>query len=223
MVKVEFKYDPADQFTPRIVPASQALPDWYKDMPLQRDYHKDEPWEAGTVKTCMPFLDAMIQGYIIPLWSDLHVSPGPKFTWLPEGRKVIAAHAEGQVPSDMGQPFKFLNPWIIKTPKGYSSLFTAPLNQENPLFKIVSAIVSTDEYFHHINFPFFWTGGDWTGTIPQGTPLVHILPFKRVDYEHESKPLTPSEKDTVAATVVALRSSFRGVYKRLWRQITRST
>jgi len=56
---------------PHPVPASRAMPLWFKNLKPKPDGH--EEWEAGTVKRCMPVLDAVSQGYIIPLWADLHV------------------------------------------------------------------------------------------------------------------------------------------------------
>jgi len=57
---------------PHPVKASKAMPEWYKKLkPAIKDA---SPTEAGTAKRCVPVLDAVSQGYIIPLWADLHVS-----------------------------------------------------------------------------------------------------------------------------------------------------
>ena len=49
--------------------------------------------------------------------------------------------------------YKILNPWKIKTPKGYSCLFVPPLNNHDDRFSIISAIVDTDTFPNEINFP----------------------------------------------------------------------
>ena len=56
---------------PHPVPAAKAMPDWFKKLKPQVDNSTTE--QAGAVKRCMPVLDAVSQGYIIPLWADLHV------------------------------------------------------------------------------------------------------------------------------------------------------
>jgi hypothetical protein len=232
MVKVEFKHSPDMAYTPAVVPASRALPDWYKEMPAHTP--DAQPWESSTLKACMPFFDAMTQGYIMPLWADLHVAcindESPTFTWAEGGKQQIESHGKNQVKgfplvekSYNENAYKFLSPWIIRTPKGYSSLFIAPVNQENNEFKIVSAVVATDEYFNPINFPFVWTAPkEWEGVLKQGMPLVQVIPFKRVDFEHDISPLTEGEINRVNSGSNALTSSFFGVYKGLWRKVSRS-
>lgn len=233
MVKVEFKYHPDMTYMPAVVPALRALPDWYKGMPVQTP--GKPPWESGTLKACMPFFDAMTQGYIIPLWTDLHVvctdGQNPSFTWAAGGKPQIEGHPSTQTEglplmeeSYSRTAYKFLSPWIIRTPKGYSSLFIAPINQENDKFKIISAVVATDNYLQHINFPFVWTAPkEWEGVLKQGTPLVQVIPFKRVDFKHEIGALTKEEEHEIQSIGNAITSSFFGVYKRLWRKVARST
>ena len=56
---------------PHPVAASKMLPEWYKK--LGRDVEGGDKSSVGTIKRCIPVLDAMSQGYIIPLWADLHI------------------------------------------------------------------------------------------------------------------------------------------------------
>ena len=79
-----------------------------------------------------------------------------------------------------------MNPWSIKTPKGWSVQFKNPANNWSNNIHILEGVVDTDEYFTPINFPFVWTGseeGEWI--IPKGTPLVQVTPFKRIDTDIE--------------------------------------
>ena len=80
---------------------------------------------------------------------------------------------------------KILNPWKIKTPPGYSCLFTAPLNNRNDYFEIMPAIVDTDTFRSHINFPFIWNDkyDSINTTLKKGTPYVQIIPFKRDNWK----------------------------------------
>jgi hypothetical protein len=78
--------------------------------------------------------------------------------------------------------YKIINPWKIKTPKGYSCLFTSPLNNSDDRFSIISGIVDTDTFPNEINFPIVINGDKYPileTTIKRGTPYVQIIPFKR--------------------------------------------
>ena len=57
-------------------------------------------------------------------------------------------------------------------------------NWENDIC-IIEGVVDTDEYYNNINFPYVWTGkevGEFI--IPQGTPLIHVIPFKRETHNY---------------------------------------
>jgi len=78
--------------------------------------------------------------------------------------------------------YKILNPWKIKTPKGYSCLFVSPLNNADDRFSIIPGIVDTDTFPNEINFPIVINGDKYPileTLIKKGTPYVQIIPFKR--------------------------------------------
>jgi hypothetical protein len=78
--------------------------------------------------------------------------------------------------------YKILNPWKIKTPKGYSCLFVPPLNNTDDRFSIIPGIVDTDTFPNEINFPIVINGDKYPileTSIKKGTPYVQIIPFKR--------------------------------------------
>jgi len=150
-----------------------------------------------TVKKCIPFLDSLTCGYIIPFPIDY------QFYYDRDEQKAIfkinknipyefvddfnvAGHNEGQIPKELRHVhrtveaiFKFKNPWVIKTPPGYSCIFTQPFNRNLP-FKIIDGIVDTDKYDLPINFPFYWTNKiDNPFLLKSGTPMVLVIPFKR--------------------------------------------
>jgi hypothetical protein len=82
--------------------------------------------------------------------------------------------------------YKILNPWKIKTPKGYSCLFVPPLNNSDDRFSIIPGIVDTDTFPNEINFPIIINGDKYPileTTIKKGTPYVQIIPFKRNNWK----------------------------------------
>jgi hypothetical protein len=82
--------------------------------------------------------------------------------------------------------YKIINPWKIKTPKGYSCLFVSPLNNSDDRFFIISGIVDTDTFTQEINFPIVINGDKYPvleTIIKKGTPYVQIIPFKRDNWK----------------------------------------
>jgi len=114
---------------------------------------------------------------------------------------------------------KILNPWIIVTPPGYSCLFTAPLNNRDDRFEIISGIVATDTYYNHINFPFTLNGDKYEHIdtiIKVGTPVAQVIPFKRESWSHSIGLVDIKKKYSVINTIQA---SFLHAYKRFfWRK-----
>jgi len=90
-------------------------------------------------------------------------------------------------PNEIPLSFKFLNPWIIRTPPGYSCLFTSPFNTEKRDIRLTTGIVDTDNFEAYTNFPFFLTDWDTSKSkskmIKKGTPIALVFPFKRDDWQ----------------------------------------
>ena len=92
--------------------------------------------------------------------------------------------------------YKIINPWKIKTPKGYSCLFVPPLNNSDDRFSIIPGIVDTDTYPNEINFPIIINGDKYPileTVIKKGTPYVQIIPFKRDNWKMNFKPVKQKE------------------------------
>lgn len=92
--------------------------------------------------------------------------------------------------------YKILNPWKIKTPKGYSCLFVPPLNNSDDRFSIIPGIVDTDTFQIEINFPIIINGDKYPvleTTIKKGTPYVQIIPFKRDSWKMTLRPRLQKE------------------------------
>ena len=53
-------------------PAYKAMPDWFKGLKPKIDGETADA--AGSIKKCIPVLDAVSLGYIIPLWADIIVT-----------------------------------------------------------------------------------------------------------------------------------------------------
>lgn len=166
-------------------PASRIVPEWFRKMkPVSDD-------RVSSVKRCVPFLDSLTSGYIISLPVDVHYSKTRGF-WTNAVFEVVSHHAASQtadvvLPEEYNTtPFKWLNNFHIKTPRGYSCLFVHPMNREDLPFHSFSGIVDTDKHPVIVNFPFV-IRDDFEGVIPAGTPLIQIIPFKRDSWEMSVK------------------------------------
>ncbi len=167
-------------------PAFKLVPDWYKNTTSYIGGEKKPSGDGkttATVKRCMPVFDAMTAGYIIESPADVFVSmrDGQQwFEWSDFG--LISFHPIEQAPEHpMRKQFpypKWNNPWAIKTPKGYSTLFVQPFHRES-VFTILPGIVDTDQYISPVNFPFVINDTSFEGLIPKGTPIAQVIPFKR--------------------------------------------
>jgi hypothetical protein len=186
---------------------------------------KSNPF-SNSVKRCMPFLDAMTQGFIIPLWSDVFVRADQgklnvSFPTFFPMASSLEPHNYQQIPdhplskTTYGKmPLKFINPWIIQTPPGYSCLFTSPLNHMETRLKVLDGVVDTDGYYNNVNAPFIWTGGDGEFNLEKGTPLIHVIPFKREEYSAEYGEIDEARR---LQTHGNLGTLMRDGYKKLYR------
>jgi hypothetical protein len=194
---------------PNPVPSIKMAPDYFKAIKPQNGSHP----ERGTVKRCVPFLDAISAGFIIPLWADMFVfaKHGNIEISFPNNfpqAETLGFHSENQMPSHpmSKMPYgnilmKFINPWVIETDIGVSCLFTSPLNHMQKNFKILDGIVDTDTYYNNVNFPFVWTGGDGEFFFKKGTPLVQVIPFRREEQEIEVSLIDQDKRAKVHAVL----------------------
>jgi hypothetical protein len=174
-------------------PAVKEVPDWYKDTPEyisdrgKKTINDDKP---HTIKKCMPVFDAITAGYILYTQVEVQIYPGddgfPIYTW--PSQSAIDFHPIIQAPlhplkNEAPYP-KWMNPYAISTPPGYSILITQPMHRES-IFTILEGIVDTDTYKAPVNFPFVLKDIKWEGIIPAGTPMAQVIPFKRESWEHK--------------------------------------
>ena len=177
---------------PAPFPAGKGLPQWYRD--LARDVAlSDLAGTMHTLKQCPPFLDAMTSGYIIPLTGDVNfdLNESGVLTFdSPNGDAGTELHHPAQI---AGSPWadspviKFINPWIVVTPPGYSTLFLPPLNHEPIPFRILAGVVDTDTFYAQVNFPAVCQMPRGTSqTLKRGIPLVQAIPFQRESWQHQT-------------------------------------
>ena len=197
---INFKATSKTEFEvqPKPYPAVKQLPKWFTDAepyfdrpgwPNDGKLHFRDREENITYKKCVPLLDSLGAGYIIPLWADVMVEQNggfPGIYWKTQ-LNIFELHGSPsrEIPAPTGYDqvvYKYLNTWIPQTPKGYSCLVISPLGYNDLAFKAIPAIVDTDSSTLELSFP-MWIKKGFEGIVEKGTPLVQIIPFKRDDWE----------------------------------------
>jgi hypothetical protein len=176
-------------------PSSKKLPDWICETPSYINGNKsvdDFGDPTSTIKKCMPVWDSITAGYHIPLHCDVWIENKGQndinIRWAWDSIKVVDIQKEEQlgkypIPNDCyDTPFKFINPWIVKTPKKWSSLFIHPLNYDELPFRCIPAIVDTDKFPAPVNFVFFLKK-DFRGLISKGTPIIQVIPIQKQTFK----------------------------------------
>jgi len=209
--------------------ASHFLPKWFKEMPA----HRYIPQEVSTAKRCVPLLDIMSAGYIMPLWRDLKISyeeddGGVRFGWKGELSTLDGSPGDAVPVVEQGgapDPNRFFDidglnispktwklncPWSITTPPGYSCLYTVPFNHPVTNMHVISGIVDTDMYDNVVNFPFLWTSNSWEGLIPAGTPFIQIIPFRRDSFKAEIEYSRSTES-------LGIKNKLTSIYEKVYR------
>lgn len=178
------------------VPAKKVLPEWYRlsEMDFVDPRDKEQKAVSG-LKRCVPFMDAMISGYVLTTPMDIFVSRNEdgslKLGWnssehfndfISERPKELGEkmpRPAGHLPNHLA----FKGFWGFKTPRGWSALVIHPLNRHDLPFTITSAIMDSDKYSTSGNIPFF-IKEDFVGVIPAGTPFAQLIPIKRASWKH---------------------------------------
>ena len=188
-----------------VEPIKKSVPDWYKNIPMLLgsegvdDYfamEKEGSKTRRTIRHCVPVLDYLTNGYLIRTTAQIKVKPTDEPDTDVKGLRYYTAqvgsfdthnHAQCPVPikGERKTYIKINNPWLIRTPPGYSCLFYQPFYNMEPRYTLLPAIVDTDRHDTPINFPGFLNGPDEIDIMP-GEPLMAVFPFKRDDWKMET-------------------------------------
>jgi hypothetical protein len=204
-------------------PAATYIPEWYKkeEKFSEKNINIELLDTTGPgVKSCVPFLDAMMTGYIQETWQDIIVGFSSKgsleirFSFDPP---ILESRPSPSIPVGMefyNTEFTWKLPWIPRLPKGWSAIYLPPLNQPTLPFSCPSGIIDSDEFFHirHGNYPFYIKKG-FEGVIPVGTPMFQIIPFKRESWK--SKNNKWNEDEQKKREFILKKHSF-GAYKKIF-------
>ena len=185
--RLEFLCAPEDKgVIAEPVPARTEHPAWFRKLPGIDAAELSATNNGLTVKRCLPFVDALNTGWLLPLAATVRLEISDEGRKVAAGweldRDMISPHGAFQAAGNPYEPrpvLKFHNPWTIRTPPGWSCLFVQPLNRPGSIVEVLSGVVDTDTYVAPVNLPFVALAGDGVHTIAKGTPLAQVIPFRR--------------------------------------------
>jgi hypothetical protein len=219
-------------------PASNFLPEWFTSVPklvgdTERVTLDADNVHNMTVRNCTPLMDGFTSGYVFKLRCDVEVAR--------EDGKVefrMKHHIDGVEAPVTARPvsldsklltpwqdvsgydslqFNWMPAWSLRTPRGWSCLFTHPINRIDLPFYTLGGVIDTDGWGEAGNHPFLLKK-DFVGLIPEGTPIVQIIPFRREKWESERQ---YEAVDEHVLNINRRDRFFRGYYKKnLWTRKT---
>jgi len=203
-------------------PSKFLIPDWYKDIKTETVDNSSLQKKAN-LKHCIPFLDAMLSGYIQKTWSDINVYKEKNGNITVESENNLKIfEVRDKVSAPIGDNFydaEFIwqRQWSLKLPDGYSALISHPFNRIDLPFFTLSAIVDSDKYNHVRvgNIPFY-IKNNFIGVIPKGTPMFQIFPFKREEWE--SSTVEYNDEDWKLKEKERNKYAFGSYKKQFWQK-----
>ena len=208
--EIKFISQFADLIEEHPVPIKKVVPNWYKEL------------------TKYIYSSKILHGLdVIPSIRNIETSAADD-DGMNKMNVGITDHANEQIsksmvyPNEIPMALKFLNPWMIKTPPGYSCLFTSPFNTEKRDFRLVTGIVDTDIYENYVNFPFFLT--DWDSSkgqkkmLKKGEPICLVFPFKRDNWKMNIVKDDSLVEKVQMFNFKTISSSFQAYKNKIWKK-----
>jgi hypothetical protein len=210
--------------------AKKHIPDWFKRVKPYVGGKDDINRPGMSAKKCMPLLDAMTLGYVMPLGADLGVITNHDCSRIEIKNsgsvKSGEFHNNEQVGGKTGpgypaNPIKFINHWFVKTRPGWSTLFLPIMNDvENTMFTALAGFVDTDTFCREINFPVLWHERNYDGYVAAGTPIVVAIPIPREVIRVKEAPVRKiTEQEKIDVEKLSMRQdSASSIYTNFLRE-----
>ena len=185
----------------RPYPASEFMPDWFRQMPAEvklpaedftvDGYIRKKIPNIRTAKLCPSFVDIYNEGFVLPAPCDIWLRveedgtweyrlSNPLFSMEDHGNHQYVYHNKGNVK----HVFKLTYPYNIIVPKGYSIRQIPMFYDYNPEWHLAYGIFEADK-MPEISVQLLYTSEDNEVVIKAGTPLGYYVPFKREKFSME--------------------------------------
>jgi hypothetical protein len=205
------------------LPAGSALPQWWRDTDTHRravTRFQVYPPELklrrnATIKACPAIHDYLSGGFVLPLWADFAITlDGDAYRWESQRDEfVIERHDRDQYEKLPNEGFplvlKFRSPWYCRTSPGYSIRVLPCFYHFDHLWRALPGVIHSDVVHQtHVNVLFEASRAQMV--LPQGTPLAHIVPFRRERYQLDLHVASAEDLESVEATRRHTTSFFHG-------------
>lgn len=183
------------------IPAKDYQPDWWKKTKIVENMG-DGHGTGSTIRSCPAMQDILTTGYYVVAVRDMVVQYyGDEIAEKETSFEMKCPHHavwESQshpfrqfamMPGVQNDAIKMNMPFSVRTPDGYSTLYLDPFLFANEYISAWQGIIDTDNF----------KGGDLnaqlimypkvrkTFTIPEGTPIVQLFPFKRESWTSSTR------------------------------------
>lgn len=173
-------------------PAINFVPKWFNNIPTHTNRH-NTIIKLGTARTCPSFSETFKDGYIIPAPCDIYlrVNKEKSWEWQTANNKIsLTIHEDDTLldylppKSNIKKVFKLHYPFNIFTSKGISTRVMPVFWEFNKDFTVPHGQFHTDKV-HQLNLQILYTSDKEEIVIKQGTPLAHLIPFKRNKFNYK--------------------------------------
>lgn len=208
-----------------ILPAKEFIPEWWKKVEKlgksDGNTFSYRAYGVGTVKNCPSFPEYLTQGFVVPLWCDVHLNVNKnQIQWhTPNEAFQFEIHSDAQFRDYVPQHIKDTTslvlkpacPWHLKTPPGWS-VWQLPMTYHySPVFETLPGVIWTDIH-HEVNQQMLIKKyGEFT--IPRGTPLAMYVPYERKNYTYEVNGPNNQNWKWVNQSNIHVQTKFKGGYK----------
>ena len=171
--------------------ANKFIPKWWSTVPYDDGHIGIDFVSAGNVKKCPSFIDYFSKGYVIPMWTDSVIrydsetlnwewrTPNSMFSWSFHGNPQYLDFVDHKyLGKETYFVFKIPVPWRFIASPGYSILQLPTFFHFHEDFSVMPGIRDADKYYQ-VNLQVLVHSDKKEIFIKRGTPLAHIMPYKR--------------------------------------------
>ncbi len=161
--------------------AKECLPPQWKNMPSKTEF-------SDTAKMCPGISDYLNSGYIISTWTDISIDQSSEYgpnASLYNNREGAASHPPHQCLELFAHRSHHLGTvklpgcWMIKTSPGYSVMLLPLWYWPNQPWEAMPGIIHSDNHHGEVNINMILKSTEPQISIPAGTPIAQIVPFRR--------------------------------------------
>ena len=179
----------ATEFKP--VPASECLPEWFKDLNNST---------IKTAKSCRGLYDVMTSGFMVVWPFDVTITrdengklfvkrtrDDERFSFQPHPHVQLGAYPDANLSLQRDGVEKVELPYKIRSSKNTSVMMIQPPYRPDLKTEVMPGVIDTDKFYSPLNVLFTIKNTDTTRDIKisAGTPLAQIVPFVRSEWEIE--------------------------------------